>query len=104
MEPTERPDDAVSLGEVNRNLNQFRIDVKSDLKEIKEGFVPRSDHLSLVERVKNLEVTAATKAELSDIRGLIQELRENLKSKGTTYIALAGILIPSGIAIWAVVR
>ncbi|MGN8049538.1 hypothetical protein ACTJKO_07575 [Curtobacterium sp. 22159] len=80
----ERPDTDVTLGEVNRNLKDFRKDVKDELKEIKTGFVTKDQHDALVARVAELEA--------------------NAKSRVTTWLAVAGIVIPSLLVVWQALR
>jgi len=80
----ERPDTDVTLGEVNRNLKDFRQDVKDELKEIKLGFVTKDQFDALVARVAELEA--------------------NAKSRATTWLAVAGIVIPSLLVVWQALR
>lgn len=82
--PDERPDSDITLGEVNRNLNQFRSDVKDDLKEIKTGFVSKDQHDSLV--------------------GRVAELENSQKSKITNSIAIVAIVVSAGLSIWQAVH
>ncbi len=81
--PDDRPDD-VTLGEVNRNLQALKDDIKGDLRELRDGFVSK-------EAFRALERT-------------VQEIKESAKFRVGSWLSVAGIVISAGVAVWATLR
>lgn len=82
--PDDRPDNDVTLGEVNRNLQAFKDDIKGDLRELRDGFVS-------VERFQSLERT-------------VQEIKESAKFRVGSWLSVAGIVVSAAVAVWATLR
>jgi hypothetical protein len=78
------PDSDVTLGEVNRNLRDFKEDIKGEIRGIRDGFVSKETFLALQREV--------------------QELKESARFRLGSWISTAGIVISAGVAIWAVVH
>lgn len=77
--PEDRDSD-VTLGEVNRNVNRVELSVKEALA----GLVTKTEFNSLVERVKELEASG--------------------RSRFGNWVSVLGIIIPSVIAVYALLK
>ncbi|MFJ3029811.1 hypothetical protein ACIPEQ_13290 [Curtobacterium sp. NPDC087080] len=82
--PDDKPDNDVTLGEVNRNLQAFKADIKADLSELRTGFVS-------TERFQALERT-------------VQEIKESAKFRVGSWLSVAGIVVSAAVAVWATLR
>lgn len=82
--PDDRPDNDVTLGEVNRNLQAFKDDIKGDLRELRDGFVSK-------ESFRALERT-------------VQEIKESAKFRVGSWLSVAGIVVSAAVAVWATLR
>lgn len=90
----------ITLGEVNRNV----IRVEKAMQDSAKHYATRMEMDALTGRVKRLEDTSATRDDIKDVRDLIQDIKDGLKSKGAVYLQLAAILVPTAVAIWSVIH
>lgn len=73
-------DSDVTLGEVNRNVTRVESSLKDSLKEL----VTKTEFNTLVKRVADLESSA--------------------KSRYGNWVAALGIIVPSGIAVYSLLK
>lgn len=80
----DRPDNDVTLGEVNRNLQTLKDDIKGELRDLRTGFVS-------TEKFQALERT-------------VQEIKESTKFRVGSWLSVAGIVVSAAVAVWATLR